>query len=158
MLTKMLPDQISKFWPIIKYAVEESLPPTVGENPDKMNRILSSMISGKLEVWASYRYEEEIIKFEAILVTQLLFDEASGVKNLLLYCVYGYTVITDSSWLEGFKAISKYAKSLGCSGIVAYTANENVVELAKKFGADTSFVFVSIPLNKLVLDQNDLED
>lgn len=158
MLTKMLPDQISKFWPIIKYAVEESLPPMVGENPDKMNRILSSMISGKLEVWASYRYEEEIIKFEAILVTQLLFDEASGIKNLLLYCVYGYTVITDSSWLEGFKAISKYAKSLGCSGIVAYTANENVVELAKKFGADTSFIFVSIPLNKLVLNQNELED
>lgn len=152
MLTQLTPEQVSKFWSIIKYAVEQSLPPIVGEHPDKMNRLLSAILSGRLEVWASYTRSEEAVKFEAILVTQILYDDASNTKNLLLYCVYGYTVITSSSWLEGFKAVSKYAKSLGCSKIIAYTANENVVELAKKFNADTSFTFISIPVNESVLE------
>ena len=146
MLTKLLPDQISKFWPIIRYAVEQSLPPMLGEHPDKTNRLLAACLSGSLEVWASYIRREEDVKFEAILVTQILYDDASNMKNLLLYCVYGYTVINEESWAEGYKTISKYAKAQGCSMIVAYSANEHIVELAKSFGADTSFTFISIKI------------
>jgi hypothetical protein len=149
MLTKLLPDQISKFWPVIKYAVEESLPPMVGDHPDKMNRILSGMLSGKIDVWVSYIKGDEVIKFEAVLVTQLLYEEASNTKNLLLYCLYGYSVITDLSWTEGFETISKYAKSQGCSGIIAYSANTYIVELSKKFGADVSYTLINIPLKSV---------
>jgi len=144
MLTKLLPDQISKFWPIIKYAVEESLPPTVGEHPDKMNRILSAALSGKLEVWASYEHPTN--RFEAIVVTQFLYDDASNMKNLLLYCVYGYAKISESSWLEAWESMSKYAKAEGCKKIVCYTANPFIIQQAKLFGGDTSFTFVSFPL------------
>jgi hypothetical protein len=146
MLTKLLPDQISKFWPIIKYAVEESLPPTVGEHSDKMNRVLSAMLCGKLEVWALYKKKEDVVKFEAILVTQFLYDEASNTKNLLLYCLYGYSVISQDSWSEGFEALYKYAKAEGCGEIVAYSANDNVIDEAKSFGADTSFTFISFKI------------
>ena len=146
MLTKLLPDQIAKFWPVIKYAVEESLPPTVGEHSDKMNRVLSAMLCGKLEVWISYKRNENDTKIEAVLVTQFLYDEASNTKNLLLYCLYGYSVISNESWVEGFEAISKYAKAEGCSEVLAYSANEDVVSMSKKFGADTSFTFISFKI------------
>lgn len=148
MLTRLLPDQISNFWPIIKYAVEESLPPIVGDHPDKMNRILSAMLSGKLEVWVSYKAEDR--KFEAILVTQILYDEASNMKNLLLYCLYGYDLIDKESWIEGWKAISKYAKSKGCSQVMAYSADQDIVKLAKSFGGDTSYTFISLSLDEIV--------
>lgn len=144
MLTKLLPDQISRFWPIIKYAIEESVPPIVGEHRDKMNRILSAALCGKLEVWASYKKSENNIKFEAILVTQFIYEEASNTKNLLLYCVYGYALMSKESWKEGFEAINKYAKANGCNEIIAYSANKQVIDIAKAFGADTSFTLISI--------------
>jgi len=148
MLTKLLPDQVAKFWPIIKYAVEESLPPIVGEHPDKMNRILSAALRGDLDVWASY--DREYNKFEAILITQFLYDDASNTKNLLLYCLYGYESINPSSWTDGFEALTKYAKEKKCNSMIAYTANPKVVELAKSYGLDTMYTFLSISLNKIV--------
>jgi hypothetical protein len=150
MLTKLLPDQISKFWPIIKYAVEQSLPPTVGDHPDKMNRILSGMLSGKLDVWASYRKEEGVAKFDGIGVTQVLYDEASNTKSMLIYAIYAYEKTTPETWSDAFEAVSKYAISKGCNRYVAYSSVPYVVDMAKQFGADTSFTFLSFPLPKSV--------
>jgi spore germination protein YaaH len=141
MLTKLLPDQISKFWPVVKYAVEQSLPPTVGEHPDKMNRMLSAMLRGELEVWVSYQHPEN--RFEAVVVTQFIYDDASNMKNLLLYCVYGYSNISESSWMEAWDAMNKYAKGTGCKMIVCYSANPFIVKQAQKFGGDTSYTFIS---------------
>ena len=145
MINKLTPDQVATFWPIIKYAIEESVPPTVGEQPDRMNRLLSSMLSGKLEVWASYTKPEN--KFEAIMVTQFLYDEASGTKNLLLYSVYGYVPIAEKSWAEGFHYLAEYAKANNCSSLIAYSANQGIIDLAKQYGGDVSYTFLSIPLS-----------
>ena len=141
MLTKLLPDQIAKLWDIIRYAIEQSLPPIVGEHPDKMNRLLSSMLSGKVEVWASYTKEER--KFEGIVVTQLLYDDASNTKNLLIYCLYGYVDVNTDSWKEGWEALNKYAKSLGCHSIMAYSTNQFIVDIVKKLDGSTSYTFLS---------------
>jgi len=97
MLTKLLPDQISNFWDIIKYSVEESLPPIVGDHPDKMNRILSSLLCGKSECWASYNRQGDNTKFEGIVLTKMLYDDASDTRNLLIYCLYGYEEVNKES-------------------------------------------------------------
>lgn len=144
MINKLIPEQISTFWPIIKYAIEESLPPLAGEHPDKMNRMLAAMLSGKLDVWISYKKED--MKFEAVLVTQFLYDDASNTMNLLLYCLYGYSTIASDSWKEGLEAMYKYAKAKGCHSIIAYSANPDIIEKAKEYKADTSYTFISIPV------------
>lgn len=147
MLTKLLPDQISTFWDVIKFAIEESLPPTVGEHPDKMNRILSACMGGSIDVWASYERGEEVNRFEGILLTKILFDDSSGTYNLLIYCMYGYNDVSRDSWLNGFNAILKYAKAKRCSRIVGYTEIPHVVALAKSLGGDTRYTFVSFDVN-----------
>lgn len=149
MLTKLLPEQISKFWPVIKYAVEESLPPTVGEHPDKMNRILSSTLSATTEVWAMYEKGSEV-KLEAIVLTRLILDDASGTRSLLIYCLYGYNEISEDEWKDGLMALVKYAKSNKCSRIVAYSSIPHLISMADKFGADTEYTFISFDLNKIV--------
>jgi hypothetical protein len=156
MITKLLPDQISKFWPVVKYAVEQSLPPTVGDHPDKMNRVLSGMLSGKLDVWVSYRHEGEVTKFDGIIVTQILYDDASNTKSLLIYSIYAYESTLPTTWAEGFESLFKYAKSKGCYKCIAYSSVPYVVEQAKKFGADTSFTFISFPLPSSVNDSTNL--
>jgi hypothetical protein len=140
MINKLLPDQISSMWPVIKYAVEQSLPPVVGEHPDKMNRILTSMLCGKLDVWALYDSDSK--KFEAILVTSFGGDENSNTKHLLLYCLYGYSHISNGRWKEGYNTLVEYAKANDCSRIVSYSNSDKVIEMAKSFGADT-YTYIS---------------
>lgn len=149
MLTKLLPEQISKFWDIISYAVENSLPPTVGEHPDKMNRILSSCLSGRIEVWASYNRHEDVIKFEGIVLTRILVDDASYTRSLLIYCLYGYEEVNKESWSRGLKALLKYARSKECSKISAYTNSKYLVKLAENLGASSSYTYISFDVDEL---------
>jgi len=147
MVTKLTSEQIAKFWPVIKYAVEESVPPIVGGHPDRMNRMLSAALSGVLEVWVSYQRPDN--KFEAIYITQFLYDDASNTKNLLLYSLYGYAPIDRQSWIDGGKTMIKYAKENGCNAIIAYTKNDDAVKTAKMFGADLA-TFISVNVEKSV--------
>jgi len=157
MLTKLLPDQISRFWDVISYAVQQSLPPTVGENPNKMNRILTSALSGKIAVWASY-VKGEVNKFEGIVLTKILYDDSSDTKNLLIYCIYGYSDVGKESYLEGIFALSKYAKAQGCQQVVGYTNVGFVVDLVKALGGDVSYTFLSFDVNKIIKSFKQLEN
>lgn len=148
MLTKLLPDQISGFWDVIKYAIEESLPPVVGEGPDKMNRILMSLLSGKSQCWASYIVDGKRRKFEGVVITRIMYDDASDTRSLLIYCLYGYEEVGRGSWLGGFKTLTKYAISRGCERIVGYTDLPSVTKIVERFGGEARYTFVSIPLFK----------
>ena len=134
MLTKLLPDQVSKFWDVISYAMEQSLPPTVGENPDKMNNILMAALSGKLDIWASYVKNDKVNKFEGILATRIIYDDVTNMNNLLIYAIYGYDKVSKESWEDGLRTIVKYAKSRKCSLIVAYTNEPRVVQVVNSLG------------------------
>ena len=158
MITKLLPDQISKFWDIISYAIENSLPPTVGEHPDKMNRILSSCLCGRLEVWASYNKSEDIIKFEGIVLTRIVFDDSSYTRNLLIYCLYGYEDVNKESWSKGLMALLKYARKKRCSKISAYTDSEYIIKLAENLGASSAYTYLSFDINELIKKFNNLEE
>jgi predicted porin len=149
MLNRLLPDQVSKFWPIIKYAVEQSLPPIVGEHPDKMNRILSSALCGKVDVWVSYDKEKNN-KVEGIVLTEFLFDEPSGTKNMLIYCLYGYNQVSNDSWLEGIKGLAKFAKSRQCNQIVAYTSEDVIIKTVESLGGEANYTFISFDVNKII--------
>ena len=156
MLTRLLPDQISKFWDVIKYAIEQSLPPIVGEHPDKMNRILSAALSGRVDVWASYEKLENSIRFEGIAVTKMIYDDASDTKNLLVYCMYGYDKIDDNSWVRDLEAVARYAASKNCAQIIGYTDVPYIVELAKELGAEKVQTFVAFNTKQTVQNLNDL--
>lgn len=150
MLTKLTPEQVSRYWDIIRYAVDQSVPPIAGEHPGKMNNILTACLTGRMDVWCSYTLGDDIRKFEAVLLTELLHDVPSGTKNLLIYCLYGYSSISDDSWKDGIVALLKYAKSKGCNQIVAYTDNQRVVEVVSDLGGEAKFTFLSFNVNKLL--------
>jgi len=158
MLTKLTPEQISKFWDVISYAVEESLPPITGEHPDRMNRILSSALSGKVDVWASYNKSEDVNKFEGIVLTQILYDNVSNTRNLLIYCIYGYSNVDSKSWSEGLETLLKYAKGERCNQIVAYTDLPNIVNLVNRLDGEAKYTFLSFNVNKLIKKFNNLKE
>jgi len=146
MLTKLLPDQISAFWDIIKYAIEESLPPIAGESPDKMNNILTSLLNGKAECWASHRMEGNNRIFEGVAITKLQLDDISNTKGLLIYCLYGYEKTVRESWTAAFLVLAKYAKSKGCTRISSYVNLPYLINLAKEFNANVDYTYIVFPI------------
>ena len=148
MLTKLLPDQIAKFWDIIKYAIEDSIPPTATWTPNMTNKILTSLLCGKSHCWISYIMEGEQRKLEAVVVTQILYDDISDTRNLLIYCLCSYETNMGSSWLNGLKALVKFATFQGCKNIVAYTDVPSIIKIVKRLGGETNQTFISLPLLK----------
>ena len=141
-----MPDQVSNFWDIIKYAIEESLPPIAGESPDKMNKILAALLIGKGQCWASYDKGDKGNKFEGIVITKVLYDDISDTKNLLIYCLYGYEDVSKESWLSGFKSLVKFATGQDCSQIIGYTDIPLILKMVERFKGETKYTFVRIPL------------
>lgn len=157
MLTKLLPDQVSKLWDVIKYAIEQSVPPVAGEQPDKMNRILSSILCGKMDVWASY-VKGNVNKFEGLAVTEFLYNESDGTKNLLLYSIFGYNPVEHrKTYLEGLITLIKYAKANKCNMLCAYTKESGIVALANRLGADTSYTLINFNVDEFVQKLNNLD-
>ena len=156
MITQLLPDQISAFWDIIKYAIEQSVPPTEGDSPDKMNNILAELLSYKKQCWASYTVDGNERKFEAIGLTQIIDDSTSDTKSLLMYCVYGFRNIPMKSWAEALKALSSFAKSKGCDRMLGYTDVPYMIEKTKEFGGEAKYTLVSFDVDRIVQLLNEL--
>ena len=158
LVVKLLPEQISAFWDVIKYAIEQSLPPIVNDHPDKMNRILSAALRGTIEVWAEYIKEEDDtkIKFEGIVLTQILYDEPSETRNMLIYCLYGYNPIDPGSWARTLVVVAKYAKERRCNQLIAYSSIPHVINLARGLGANTDYTFISFNVDETVKKLNEL--
>lgn len=152
-----MPDQIANFWNIIKYAVEKSLPPITGDHPDKMNRILSSLLCGKTECWASYDKDHNNVEFEGIVLTKIIYDDASDTRNLLIYCLYGYEEVNKDSWFEGIKALTKYANSKKCTQIIAYSEIPYMIEMTKTLGGEAKYVLCTFDVSKSIKLLNGLE-
>lgn len=146
MLTKLLPDQVSDHWDIISYAVEQSLPPIAGESPDKMNKILSSLLMGKSHCWASYTVGESKRVFEGIVITRIQHDDVSDTRNLLIYCLYGYEGVDRKSWIDGFKTLVKFAESKNCDRITGYTKEPLIIRKVEQLGGEADYTFISLPL------------
>jgi len=147
MLVRLLPEQAAAQWDDIKLAVEGSLPPIVGGASDRMSNILTGILTDEITVWVSVEVDNELNnKITGILLTTLIMDGPSKTKSLLLYCLYTYKNTLKESWESGLNTIKKYAETLKCDRIVAYSDVESIVKFAKHAGADTRYTFISFPL------------
>lgn len=146
-LVQLSLDQVAKLWDVIKYSVERSLPPIVRESPDTMNNILANLLSSAMQCWISYSREDSN-KFEGVVVTEITLDRVDRSKALLIYSLYGYEVAGRGSWLEGYVALSKWARSEGCSKIIGYTNSDKAIRVAKGLGGDTDYTFISVPIGR----------
>lgn len=145
MLVQLQPDQIAKYWPQVRFAVENAFPPTVKEKPD-MNKVLEALLAGELLAWASI--DDTTKEIVAIATTMFIFDVCTGTKNLLLYTTLSTAKekIGRKNWIDAFATMMKYAKEKGCSNMVAYTKNDAIVRMAEFFGGDTGWTLVSFPI------------
>ena len=141
MLNTVMPDKIEMYWPVIKWSLIESVPPTVGESEDFLNNILRSLLDGSMLAWVAWDWaddEQEKVTLYAVSVTQILREKLSDVKTILIYSIFGFRHIPNEIWVDAFTTLSKYGLANGCSRVACYTKNPQIVKLARMFGGQES--------------------
>lgn len=147
MLLKMLPEQVSDRWDMFKDGIERSLPVVNDEDPEKMNNILASILTGEIQCWVSYRELEDLKKHGvALVLTTTVDDLITRTRSLILYLVWAWEKTEARDWIEGFQALMKFSKLMRCQRLIAYTSDEKVVKIAEKFNAEFQ-TFISFPVS-----------
>ena len=149
MLVRLIPEQIANLWDMIKYALENSPPIVVEQRGDKwINKVLEQALNGSIEIWAAYKRSEEGAKFEGIVITSFEIDKFVRQKSLLIYYVFSFRETAPSTWIEGLKVLTKYAKSRGCVRVIAYSNVPEIVSISEKLGGDVSTTFITFDIGE----------
>ena len=146
MLVMLLPGQIAEKWDILRYGVEEAVPPTISSSPRVMNNILMSLLDGSAQCWVEYKVEEEKIVVYGFVITTIMEDFLSGVRNLLIYSLFGARPIEDDIWIRGLETMRKYARANGCEKVMAYSNIDRIEEIVKSLGGEIEWKFISFPV------------
>jgi len=144
MLVRLLPEQISVQWDMIKPAILESLHSAHEEI--NTNETLTSLLNSSSQCWVSIRRNDGRDVIEGLVITMVTKDLFGEGKNLLIYSIYGYDLSNREAWEGGFKTIAIFAKSEGCSRVIGYTSVSSIIKLVESLGGDTSQRFISIPV------------
>jgi hypothetical protein len=131
MLVKLLPEQCQDHWPMIKNSLLKALPPTFKKTSDTYTSLLEGLKCGDVHAWASTQAGD----VKALVVTQVMEEQHSKRKQLLIYSLAGYDSLTEEMYKEGYEALSAFAREIGCDSIVAYTDVQRLVRLVRNYGA-----------------------
>ena len=147
-MLKFFPDQVARHWGQIGYWIEQALPPILDsrKSSDRMNNILESILVGRMDVHLFLVYEDEKPIIYAAITTAIISPVDGGDKELYVYSLYGSRQISKQILYEGLELIKKYAKSVGCSTITAYTNAEGLKALFKSIGGNSSFTYLRLEI------------
>jgi len=133
---------------VIKEGLRKSHIPEMNDNGvDTYANILANLLEGKLTAFISGDMEDnKISRIIGTVVVGIITDPFSNSKNLIIYSLWVINGSEFEEWKNGFLFTSRYALANGCSRIIGYTDNQIIVDLAKKFGADTTHTMINISL------------
>ncbi len=162
MFIKLMPDQITRNWEVVKYSMRRAMSAVADlDSDDSMNHVLESILAGKISVWVSARESKDVEdSIDMILTTTVSTDYCSGTRSLLIYTLYSPKGTRMSSWLEGYKTLSGEAKRLGCCRIIGFGSYPKLERVIRKLGAFMT-KFVSLELYddvKETIDESLFED
>lgn len=143
MLVKLLPEQISRYWEYIKWALMHTLPEG-NRIPVDLNTVLEGLLSDAMQCWWFVQSTENDYKVLALVITTIFEDNTLKKKHLRLFAVYGFDDLPMDAFQSGFYTLSKYAQGKGCQYIDAFTDVPYVAELCKKFGGDASMTYLKL--------------
>lgn len=148
MLLQLTPDQIGAHWDEIKPALMAALPPTATPTPEGMQFILEGLMKGHIQAWVLYANTDAGTVIHAMAFTYVQREMGTHERLLLIYALYGYRATPNELWASGMEGLKAFARSEGCSRIVAYTKVPRVVEIMKALGGNTEWTFLSMEVPK----------
>ena len=147
-MLKFYPDQVARHWEQIGYYIEQALPPIADsrKSEERMNSILESILVGKLDIHLFLIYEDEKPVIYGEITTAITSPVDRNDKELLIYSLFGSKRVGKQLIYEGLELIKKYAKSVGCSSISAYSNVEGLKKFFVSIGGDSSFTYLRLEI------------
>jgi hypothetical protein len=115
-------------------------------------RVLLLLEHGSMQLWESYD-ENNPLESNYLCISHIQNCAYTKQKSLLLFAVTRITDIDEDTmtrmWAEAFQGTASFAIENGCTGLVAYTDLDYLVEKAKAFGPWKNIVkrnFIFFPL------------
>ena len=149
MIVRATSEQISYYWPEIRKAIEEAMPPVAYRSPEYFNNILYSLLAGDRHCWIVFRPEDEKTiqtRFLGIALTEFNIHDAAQVKNLHLFVLYfdPDIFVSDEELLDSYKTLLDFARDQNCHRIIGYTASRRIIDIVKKAGGAADYTFCSL--------------
>lgn len=134
MLVRLETHEVNKFWPILKKALD-----SIGEGMEAPEKVLDALLKEDIQCWLVVDNEDNLIGF---VNTKLATIEPQGTRIMEIRDLYSLNGIPTDVFKDANDRLDMFAKQNGCSKIVAYSDNPQVVARAKYFGFVASTVMV----------------
>lgn len=141
LLLRILPEQVSQLWDKFAPLIEKSLPPTVTNRRQRMANVLRSILMDDLVVWVYFNSEG---RERYVTTTLVRTDKVTLGKDLLIYSFTSLGQITPEQAMNGVEVLKKYARGNDCKSIIAYSADERVVEFLESKGASANYKLIQM--------------
>lgn len=136
MIIKLLPEQISKSWDLIRYGITSVPSPISDITPEGLRNILSHLLTGTVQCWAMFEVDtiNEGEKITGFVLTTIVDEPISGGKFLNIYDLFFVATPVIKDFEDGIKSIEEFAKANKCNKITAYSTVAGVISVADKLG------------------------
>ncbi len=138
MLVMLMPDQVMRYWDLVKEGLEETLPPYVTNSPNKMEDIQMGLLIGKAQCWLFINNEPTV---KCVVITRTIHDDLTDSEIFEITSLRSFNKILGEEWVEGFETIKKYAYGCKCDKIVFYSDNEIMLKITGKLGFKPTYVY-----------------
>ena len=146
MLVRIMPEQIAKMWEYIQFALKEAAPREYLGKDEIYGDILQALLVGSMQSWFVVREIKDDYELLACVITKLNTDNATRVKSLTIFAVYGYGDLDSDIWTKSYETLTKFAIMNKCQFMDAYTDEVGIVEIGKKFGwLNRHYIYVRLP-------------
>jgi hypothetical protein len=139
MILRLSPEQIVEYWEVIRPNILESLIPIVDRNEETVFRVLQSLLTESLQLWAGIEDREGKVeeRVYAIMTTSISIDSISQTRSLLINSLFALKHVPLSDWEKGIRLLDEYKEKNRCTKLVAYTDIPEIVALASRLGFKT---------------------
>ena len=135
MIIQLLPEQITKVWDMLRYAIAETFIPRNTCTNEHMRSILSSLLSGQSQAWMVFDKDgAQERRFIGFMVTRLGIDSVVGEKTLFIDCIYAYETVPESIMFQAHGVLEKFAIKNNCKSMATITESDRIVTLAERNG------------------------
>ncbi len=151
MLVRLLPDDISRRWPLIKKAILQDLPSRISagilKDENAISSLLYALLDGTLHCWVLVEYVNKEPRIIAVITTTIVMDAPSGIKNLLMYSITAFQELSRELIVDAYKSLQEFAKSLKCFKIISLTDNPENIKLAESMGGKATQTLIEMEVN-----------
>jgi hypothetical protein len=138
LITKVLPNKIAMrdkngtaiLWEAIKFAATQADEVKPENKARYLNELLHALLNDKAQCFIRYQDTE----MKAIILTQIILNDITQEKELLLKSYYSFKISNKTEWLENMEFARKFAIKMECKKITFKSHNDKIVEYAGMCG------------------------